>query len=62
MGGLPGPDSLRKQKWLGGQRSWESQLGTQMSGGCAAAVTSLGRHDWPGPHDEPPFTQSRWRQ
>ena len=59
MWGLPEPDSLLKQKWFGGQRSFASQLGTQMSGGWAAAVTSSGRHDCPGPHDDPPFTQSR---
>src|SRR6186713_1778855 len=42
MRGLPAPDSLLKQKWFGGQRSCASQLGTQMSGGNAAASTSLG--------------------
>ena len=62
IAGLPVPDSLRKQKWLGGQRSCESQFGTQRSGGCAAAAISLGRHDCPAPQLEPPATQSRWRQ
>src|SRR5436309_15988263 len=35
--GLAGPEIARRQKWLGGQRPCESQLGTQMSGGSAAA-------------------------
>ncbi len=55
IAGLAGPEIRWKQTEFGGQFCAESQLGTQMSGGCAAAGTSSGRQDSPGEQDEAPL-------
>jgi len=60
--GFARPEIFERQKWLGGQRPFESQLGTQMSGGFPAGGMTFGRHVSPGEHAVSPLMHPSCKQ